>query len=686
LARDELARATLGERFLVINMKSFNLFRNLSQEAKKSFEELEFLTKIQSIIQKELDKIPAAPQEVSTQDLSKKPEEFPKTLELEKKELAAPKAIKLKPRAKTAKEIEEQQARILDLFWKTLNQNLDGDSIDLIQEILSDPLFESIPRERIVNLNLNPFDFVLTKFNSLQLQEEKTRATILLNLLWINGFNHEDESALDKTLEYPVELNSALGREKVLREKSIDLDAILKNAQRNNFRLVGAALRRDAFPQAISDEEKEKIIKLTEIAILQSCAGHDYLLSRLQTQPWFRGVEEEIFIQTLENSNDSIAQFLLERKKGNPEFFIDFFSTHENLLSKIYNFALSSTTDKLEEEIKKDASLNAKIVQEVTQSSEFHHARDLSKLVEMLLLESNQNAKALIFKASLQFQRLLSTKPSPEKHAAINQVRILLERALSYERNDDESIERAKLLLANVYNYLKDSEKAKEILIPISSSSGDACYQLSMMGFSKDDSLAFLKKAAELFHPKATGIIAVQLLEAESDIEAKSDIKEAIKMLKKAVELGDLDSIANLGTTYINNREIHGLTIEESCKKGFELFKESTLRGSCIGAFNLANCYKNGWGVSKNIEQSLETYKLFIKICAQDKAEDRIDREDGDENEYKSENEIEIENLVSMAEREIALLESKLNPKKLISGAQAQTVVDAREAGQSVND
>ena len=69
----------------------------------------------------------------------------------------------------------------------------------------------------------------------------------------------------------------------------------------------------------------------------------------------------------------------------------------------------------------------------------------------------------------------------------------------------------------------------------------------------------------------------------EGDLGLRSD-KKAVKLYKRAVELGDLDATLNLGYAYE-----HGLAVKMDLKKGVQLYRIAADRGDATAQCNVGN-------------------------------------------------------------------------------------------------
>ena len=97
--------------------------------------------------------------------------------------------------------------------------------------------------------------------------------------------------------------------------------------------------------------------------------------------------------------------------------------------------------------------------------------------------------------------------------------------------------------------------------------------------------------------------------------------ERALELLIYSAECGNADSQRNLGVRLWNDMQMYSLA--------FIYFKKSAEQGDPYSAYNLANLYYNGYGITQNYERALELYKsaaeqdlpvaLFELGCAYEK-------------------------------------------------------------------
>src|SRR5436190_347264 len=82
------------------------------------------------------------------------------------------------------------------------------------------------------------------------------------------------------------------------------------------------------------------------------------------------------------------------------------------------------------------------------------------------------------------------------------------------------------------------------------------------------------------------------------------DKKNAFELYKKAVDLGHLDGMNNLGCCYDG-----GIGTDVNKQKAFELFQKAANLGNDMAQYNIALMYKSGDGIEKNVDQAIYWFK-----------------------------------------------------------------------------
>ena len=88
---------------------------------------------------------------------------------------------------------------------------------------------------------------------------------------------------------------------------------------------------------------------------------------------------------------------------------------------------------------------------------------------------------------------------------------------------------------------------------------------------------------------------------------------EAVRWLERAAELGDIGSQVKLGVCYqdgYNVLEQGKVCFKEDMEKAVELFQNAAEQGDAEGQFQLANSYRFGLGVKKNVPKMLYWLRL----------------------------------------------------------------------------
>ena len=112
-----------------------------------------------------------------------------------------------------------------------------------------------------------------------------------------------------------------------------------------------------------------------------------------------------------------------------------------------------------------------------------------------------------------------------------------------------------------------------------------------------------LSKAARLGSRDALRDISQYYLEG---LVVEKDVNEAIRILNKAIELGDTDAYGILGCIYEDEAGIYG---KKDQKKAFECYYKGAQHGVTRCEYNLGFCYEEGLGIPHNAKKALFWYK-----------------------------------------------------------------------------
>lgn len=110
--------------------------------------------------------------------------------------------------------------------------------------------------------------------------------------------------------------------------------------------------------------------------------------------------------------------------------------------------------------------------------------------------------------------------------------------------------------------------------------------------------MAEYKKSADDKDPIACARLANIYEFGKADI--KINLKESVKWYKKAAELGDIESQANLGVMYER-----GAGVKKNEKTAVEWYRKAAVRGNALGQYNLGVMYSAGKGVGKDYVEAL---------------------------------------------------------------------------------
>jgi len=561
-ARDRFATKLLGEnRVIIIDADSFTFFRSLQQQQNQSKAELDFLVRVQQVLQSELDKTPqqskagaAAAATTSKPEAGTAAAEPTQKAESEKTKAPETKAAAVTKPAVKIKTKAERRAESLAAFWEVLS----GTSDDNIEEILRDPSFYDIAPDDIRHPARGEaaLDFAIKKLSTIVDPKQKTEYEDLIKTLWILGFEQEDKSASIASDELQRVFRS--GESPVLKseKRTHSLSRILSQANRGNFHFVNAALLKDGLPSELSQKEEFQLFQIAKLCLRQ---GDAKTIKLFRAQPWFEEIEERIFAEAVEDSDDQMAAIFLANH--NADFFANFFSNREDLLRKIYDFKFP-TASALEQRLEHIDLFN-KVAQSLLDDLDSWRKKDMVLFSKVVLASISTSSDVLAYKAFFYYhgigvkedktiarKLMLEAIEKPSKNRKAN---IVLLSLFDEDNNSTAALKLTKTLL-------------KEDI------SGEFHYYLSCKVNSEAERIRLLKKAAELKHPKSMGLIAVHYI--TGSYGEKKDIPKAISLLEEAIAGGDVESITNLGTIYYegDHPTVKGIAAN---KKAFELFCEA---------------------------------------------------------------------------------------------------------------
>jgi TPR repeat protein len=612
-ARNELESAIFKDRCLVIDFSKFGFYRTLKQQTdsrsgEKTFEELKFLDTLSDLLQDELDKIAKAQEEKV-----KFEEAAPRAAKKEESKKAAPKKPVIIVKSK-----DEITVELLRDFWKIVNlQTIDDEALTRLDEILSNQIFRQISRTEFKE---SPFDIALQNFNQ---AAENTNATMLLNLLWIEGFECQNRALILSEKQYPQELYGALGKERP--PEKVKLNPLMVNqARRGNFKFMETLSRAEFLAKPVSDQDQKIIADLAKILLEKNPKSATRFFALMAGAPCFVSIEEEIFASAIISSNDEIASFLLERKKQESgKFFIDFFEKNPELISSIYDFKQYRTIGLLERQIERALQLSSAVIDKLAQSS---NSRNASYCHELLVRIADKIPKpscpqALLIKA--QAYAVGTDNVSKNLRKALEVLNLLLQdKSLDLKTRHE-----AKLCLSIAFEEQKKHKEALAIYKEIAEEGNAmACYILSTSTLlSEREQVFFLKRAADLKFPKAVGLVAIWHMEGMFG----TVINEALglSMLQEGIKLGDVESMGNLGSFSLStalSMDLKDPRRTEMMQQAFVNLQNAALRGSPTANFNLGRCYSEGYGTKKNLEKALRYYTQSLEMHEKDKCSDEM--------------------------------------------------------------
>ena len=129
------------------------------------------------------------------------------------------------------------------------------------------------------------------------------------------------------------------------------------------------------------------------------------------------------------------------------------------------------------------------------------------------------------------------------------------------------------------------------------------------------ESFTWWEKAAKTGHPVAQYNFG-KCFEKGKGVEV--DEKQAFNWYLKAAEQGDVEAMNDIGIYFAE-----GIVVEKDKEEAFRWFKRASENGSYAGAlYNLASCYKKGFGTEVNLVEAERLEKLADKLLEEDDNQD----------------------------------------------------------------
>tara|TARA_B100000482_G_scaffold149996_1_gene111946 strand:+ start:125 stop:595 length:471 start_codon:yes stop_codon:yes gene_type:complete len=119
---------------------------------------------------------------------------------------------------------------------------------------------------------------------------------------------------------------------------------------------------------------------------------------------------------------------------------------------------------------------------------------------------------------------------------------------------------------------------------------------------SDAEELAIIRRHVENEVPEAINHLAGCYREGEHGLVKSA--KKAAKIYKRAVELGDVDAMLNLGLMYMTGE------FKLDKKKAVQLWRMAADRGNATAQKNLGCAYRNGDGCSKDLDEARRWFIL----------------------------------------------------------------------------
>jgi hypothetical protein len=124
----------------------------------------------------------------------------------------------------------------------------------------------------------------------------------------------------------------------------------------------------------------------------------------------------------------------------------------------------------------------------------------------------------------------------------------------------------------------------------------------SFASTSDAEELAIIRRHVENEVPEAINHLAVLYREGEHGLVKSA--KKAAKIFKRAVELGDVEAMLNLGLMYMNG------DFKLDKKKAVQLWRMAADRGNATAQKNVGVAYRNGDGCSEDLDEARRWFTL----------------------------------------------------------------------------
>eukprot|EP01104_Vermistella_antarctica_P012081 TRINITY_DN3437_c0_g1_i10.p1 TRINITY_DN3437_c0_g1~~TRINITY_DN3437_c0_g1_i10.p1 ORF type:complete len:338 (+),score=59.84 TRINITY_DN3437_c0_g1_i10:364-1377(+) len=137
------------------------------------------------------------------------------------------------------------------------------------------------------------------------------------------------------------------------------------------------------------------------------------------------------------------------------------------------------------------------------------------------------------------------------------------------------------------------------------------CYHEAELGFEKNDGLAvfWLMRWTKSGNPFATRMLGNIYLVGNRGVP--QNVKEGVRLLRLAIQGGDLLAMAALGRIYISGIPVG---VPKNHKAGVKLLRTASQGGCAAAQSDLGWCYRDGDVVAQSHAKAL---KLFLKAAAQ---------------------------------------------------------------------
>jgi serine/threonine protein kinase/TPR repeat protein len=186
------------------------------------------------------------------------------------------------------------------------------------------------------------------------------------------------------------------------------------------------------------------------------------------------------------------------------------------------------------------------------------------------------------------------------------------------EAGDPEGMVQAGLLYSNGLGVEKDLAKAVELFTK-AAEKGHVSAKVTLgecllfgKGIEKDEkaAIALFEEAAAAMHPRAFDLMGTVY---NDGLGRTKDKAQALKYFLRAADLGISRAYANVGVLY--------MAVEKDNRKAFDAFRKGAEAKDPRAMFFLAQCYREGFGTGKNLQQARHWFEQAAAAGSKDAAD-----------------------------------------------------------------